>query len=107
MEINFKKYLNMTFRLEKVEDTKFEGNHPNGFNAGFRIEQAKINIEDSLHYGALFVKDGPDRWFHTSKIVKQEECEGYDLLHTLNSIYKVTPNWKAIPGVQEKHSISI
>ena len=55
MEINFKKYLNMTFRLEKVEDTKFEGNHPNGFNTGFRIEQAKINIEDSLHYGALFV----------------------------------------------------
>jgi hypothetical protein len=55
----------------------------------------------------LAVDDGPDRWFHTSEVQKQEECEGYDLLHTLNSIYKVTPNFTSIPGVQEKHSLTI
>jgi hypothetical protein len=53
----------------------------------------------------LFVNDGPDRWFHTSQVQKQEEHEGYDLLYTLNSVYKVTPIFSAIPGVQEKYSI--
>lgn len=105
--INFEKYAHMSFKLEKIEDTKFEGNHPNGYNTGFRINDATINLKESNQYCALFVHDGPDRWFHTSEVRKQVECEGYDLLHTLNSIYKVTPNFVAIPGVQEKYSVTL
>ena len=105
--INFEKYAHMSFKLEKIEDTKFEGNHPNGYNTGFRVNDATINLKASNELGALFVHDGPDRWFHTSEVQKQEEHEGYDLLYTLNSIYKITPNFVAIPGVQEKHSVTL
>jgi len=52
----------------------------------------------------LFVHDGPDRWFHTSNVKRQEEYEEYDLLYTLNSVYKVTPNFT---GVQEKQSLTV
>ena len=31
---NYRKYLNMSFNLEKMEDTKFNGEHPNGYNKG-------------------------------------------------------------------------
>lgn len=105
--INFDKYKHTSFKLEKIEDTKFDNNHPNGYNPGFKINEAVINLDASNQYCALFVHHGPDRWFHTSEVRKQEECEGYDLLHTLNSIYKVTPNFVAIPGVQEKYSVTI
>jgi hypothetical protein len=53
----------------------------------------------------LFVNYGDGKWFHTSEVQKQEEHEGYDLIYTLNSVYKVTPIFSAIPGVQEKYSI--
>lgn len=104
--INFEKYRNMSIKVEKVEDTKFDGEHPNGYNPGFKIDGCGINLELSNRYCALFVDYG-DRWFHTSEVRKQEECEGYDLLHTLNSVYKVTPNFIAIPGVQEKYSLTL
>jgi len=29
------------------------------------------------------------------------------LLHTLNSVYKVTPIFTSIPGVQEKYSMGL
>ena len=105
--INFKKYTHMSFQLEKIEDIKFNNEHPNGYNTGFKIKNATVNLDLSNQHCCLFVHDGPDRWFHTSEVRKQEEHEGYDLLHTLNSIYKVTPNFTAIPGVQEKHSVTI
>jgi len=105
--INFERYNNISFKLEKLEDIKFDGNHPNGYNVGFEINGATINLEASKKYCALFVHDGPDRWFHTSEVQKQEEYEGYDLLYTLNSVYKVTPNFTAIPGVQEKYSLTL
>ena len=105
--INFDKYANLSFKLEKIDDTKFDGNHPNGYNTGFKINNATINLNASNKYCALFVHDGPDRWFHTSEVQKQEECEGYDLLHTINSIYKVTPYFVSIPGVQEKHLLTL
>jgi len=105
--INFKKYEMTSLTVEKLKDTKFNGKHPNGYDAGFKIKNAVINLRLSNESCVLFVDDGPDRWFHTSEVQKQEECEGYDLLHTLNSIYKVTPNFTAIPGVQEKYSLTI
>jgi len=105
--INFDKYTHMSFKLEKMEDTKFNGEHPNRYYKGFRILNANINLDESNNSCCLFVHDGPDRWFHTSEVQKQEEFEGYDLLHTRNSIYKVTPNFISVPGVQEKHVLTI
>jgi hypothetical protein len=105
--IKFHKYALTSFDLEKMEDLKFDGEHPNGFNPGYKIKGATINLELSIKYQALFVHDGPDRWFHTSTVERQEECEGYDLLYTLNSVYKVTPNIPGISGVQEKHIVTI
>lgn len=104
--INFEKYANISLKVEKVEDTQFDGKHPNGYNTGFKIESCGINLHRSNYYCCLFVNYG-DRWFHTSEVQKQEEHEGYDLLHTLNSVYKVTPNFVAISGEQEKHSLKL
>ena len=104
--INFDKYKHISIKVEKMEDTKFDGDHPNGYNPGFKIDGSMVNLELSNQHCCLFVTYG-DRWFHTSEVRKQEECEGYDLLHTLNSVYKVTPNFVAIPGVQEKYSLTL
>lgn len=105
--INFHKYALISFDLEKMEDLKFNDEHPNGYNPGYKIKGATINLEVSTANQALFVYDGPDRWFHTSQVQRQEECEGYDLLHTLNSVYKITPNIPGVSGVQEKHIVTL
>jgi hypothetical protein len=105
-QINFGKYTNIPLKVEKIEDTKFDNNHPNGYNPGFVIDGCEINLIVSNQHCCLFVTYG-GRWFHTSEVQKQEEFEGYDLLHTLNSVYKVTPIFTAIPGVQEKYSLTL
>lgn len=105
-QINFGKYIHTPIKVEKIEDTKFDNQHPNGYNPGFKIDGCSINLEYSTKLRVLFVTYG-DRWFHTSEVQKQEEFEGYDLLHTLNSVYKVTPIFIAIPGVQEKYSLTL
>jgi hypothetical protein len=104
--INFGKYTNIPVKVEKIEDTKFNNNHPNGYNPGFVIDACMVNLLTSNKFCSLFVNYG-DRWFATSQVQKQEEFEGYDLLHTLNSVYKVTPIFTAIPGVQEKYSLTL
>ena len=104
---NYRKYSNMSFNLEKMEDTKFNGEHPNGYNKGFKLNATIINLKLSEQHDSLFVHDGPDRWFHTSTVQSIEECVGYDLIHTMNSVYKLTPNFIAIPGVQEKYSLTL
>ena len=105
-EINFKKYINTPLKVEKMEDLKYDNKHPNGYNPGFKIDGCGINLAASNQYCCLFVEYG-SRWFHTSEVQKQEEFEGYDLLHTMNSVYKVTPIFDAIPGVQEKYSVTL
>lgn len=104
--INFAKYANIPLKVEKIEDTKFDNNHPNGFNPGFKVDGCGINLEVSNKTCRFYVTHG-DRWFATSQVQKQEEFEGYDLLHTLNSVYKVTPIFTSIPGVQEKYSVTL
>jgi len=104
-KINYDKYVGMRMDLEKVEDTKFSNNHPNGFNEGFKAKDTFINLKLSKKFNCLFVNYGDGKWFHTSEVQKQEEHEGYDLIYTLNSVYKVTPIFSAIPGAQEKYSI--
>ena len=92
-DINFDKYKYMSFKLEKLEDTEFDDDHPNVIDVGFAINEANIDLKLSNKLCALVVYEMPDRLFHTSEIRKQKECKGYDLLYTLNSIYKITPNF--------------
>ena len=85
--IKFDKYEDVTIRLTKLKDTKFEGKHPNHINEGY-VKEGVIDVERSNeHQCFLIIKD--DRFFNTSQVVEIEEQEGYDLVHTLNSIYKV------------------
>ena len=101
--IDFSKYKDTVIKLTKLKDTKFNGEHPNLINEGY-VKEGIIDVEKSNeHQCFLIIKGG--RFFNTSQVVEIEEQEGYDLVHTLNSIYKVEPVFIAIPGVQEKHSV--
>lgn len=85
--IKFDKYKGVTIRLTKLKDTKFDGKHPNHINEGY-VKEGMINVEKSNeHQCFLIIKD--DRFFNTSQVLEIEEQKGYDLAHTLNSIYKV------------------
>lgn len=104
--LDFSKYKNTAVKLTKLKDNKFFGEHPNQVNEG-RVEEGIINLELSNKHQCFFLLDGPDRFFHTSQVTKIEEHEGYDLLTTLNSTYKVEPIFNAIPGTQEKYSLKL
>jgi len=103
--VNFDKYKDTVVRLTKLKDTKFDGKHPNHINEGY-VKEGIVNIEKSNEHQCFLIIKG-DRFFNTSQVVEIEEQEGYDLAHTLNSIYKVEPVFTAIPGVQEKHSVDV
>lgn len=104
--INFDKYEGVTVRLTKLKDTKFDGKHPNHINEGY-VKEGVINVEKSNEHQCFLMIKG-DRFFNTSQVVEIDEQEGYDLAHTLNSIYKVEPIFgDAIPGVQEKYSVKL
>jgi hypothetical protein len=103
--IDFKKYKGTTIRLSKVTDTKFDGKHPNDINVGY-VKEGIIHLDKSNEHQCFLIIEG-DRFFNTSQVLKIEEQEGYDLAHTVNSIYKVEPMFTAIPGEQEKHSVKL
>jgi hypothetical protein len=103
--VDFSKYANVLIRLTKLKDTKFDGKHPNHINEGY-TKEGMINVEKSNEHQCFLMIKG-DRFFNTSQVLEIDEQEGYDLAHTLNSIYKVEPVFTAIPGVQEKHSVKL
>ena len=85
--IKFDKYQDVTIRLTKLKDTKFEGKHPNHINEGY-VKEGIINVEKSNeHQCFLMIKD--DRFFNTSQVLELDEQEDHDLAYTVNSIYKV------------------
>lgn len=85
--ISFDKYKDVTIRLTKLKDTKFEGDHPNAINVGY-VKEGIIDVEKSNeHQCFLMIKNA--RFFNTSQVVEIDEQKDYDLAHTLNSIYKV------------------
>ena len=86
--IKFDKYAGTFIRVTKLTDNKFNGEHPNQIQEGY-TSKGVIHLENSNNHQCLFILDGPDRYFHTSQVMKIEEHEEYDLLTTLNSIYKV------------------
>jgi hypothetical protein len=102
--IDFKKYQGVLLKVTKVEDRRFFGEHPNGFNVG-HVEIGLLDLKNSNTYQCLFLLDGPSRYFHTSQVLEISEYEGYDLVKTLNSVYKVEPQIVSLPGAQEKHSV--
>lgn len=104
--LDFSKYVPTALKVTKVQDKRFFGSHPNQINEGYTREGV-LHLELSNKHQCLFILDGPDRYFHTSKVVNIEECEGYDLLTTINSVYKVEPIFNAIPGTQEKYSLTL
>lgn len=105
-KFDFKKYQGVLLKLTKIEDRRFFGEHPNDVNVG-RVEKGILHLEHSNNYQCFFILDGPDRYFHTSQVLEIWEHEGYDLVKTLNSTYKVEPQIVSIPGVQQKHSVAV
>jgi len=103
--IDFSKYKDKVIKLTKLKDNKFEGKHPNHINEGY-TKEGVINVEKSNEHQCFLIIKG-DRFFNTSQVVEIEEQEGYDLAHTLNSIYKVEPVFTAILGEQEKYSVEL
>lgn len=101
---DFKKFQGVLLKVTKIEDRKFLGNHPNGVDVG-RVEKGLLHLENSNKYQCLFILDGPDRYFHTSQVLEIDEHEGYSLLKTINSTYKVEPQIVSIPGTQQKYSV--
>ena len=79
------KYNGVAVRVTKLKDNKFNGNHPNFINEGYKTE-------GFIHMGTvgdiLYIY-GLGRWLRTSLIKSIEENEGYDLVHTENSTYKI------------------
>lgn len=85
--IKFDKYKDATVRLTKIKDSKFDNQHPNGINEGY-VKEGMLNVEKSNEHQCFLLIKG-DRFFNTSQVLELDEQEGYDLAHTLNSIYKV------------------
>lgn len=85
--IDFSKYEGVTIRLTKLKDNKFDNKHPNHINEGY-VKEGVINVEKSNEHQCFLIIKG-DRFFNTSQVLEIDEQEGYDLAHTLNSIYKV------------------
>lgn len=103
--IKFNKYKGIQVKVSKIKDLKFENNHPKEINEGY-VFIGVVNIEESNKIQSLFVVDS-DRYFHTSHVQEMEEHEGYDLLRTLNSIYKVEEIFISLPGMQEKYNLKL
>lgn len=104
--IDFSKYAGVVLKLTKLKDTKFNGNHPNQIYEG-DVRSGILHLEVSNKHQCVFLLDGPDRYFHTSEVKKIEEHEGYDLITTLNSVYRLEMTMSAIPGVQQKYSMKL
>jgi hypothetical protein len=103
--IKFNKYKGVQVKVSKLKDLKFENNHPKEINEGY-VFTGVVNIEESNSIQSLFVI-GEDRYFHTSHVQEMEEHEGYDLLRTLNSVYKLEPIFISLPGMQEKYNLKL
>lgn len=104
--LEFDKYAKTPIKVTKLLDNKFGNDHPNKINEGY-VKVGHLHLENSNKHQCLFMITAGDRFFHTSQVEKIEEREGYDLLHTLNSVYKVEPELSGLPGVQEKYSVKI
>ena len=104
-KLDFKKYEGVLLKVTKVEDRRFGNEHPNGYNVG-HVEKGLLHLENSNTYQCLFLLAGL-RYWHTSQVLEIWEHEGYDLVKTLNSTYKVEPQIVSIPEVQQEQSVEV
>ena len=107
--VNFNKYKGTQVKVTKLKDIKFNNEHPANINEGY-VVTGEVDIVESNKIQSLFVIHGDwrdQRFFHTSQVKEMEEHDGFDLLLTLNSVYKVEPVIIAIPGIQEKYNVKI
>lgn len=105
MPLDFKKYEGAVVKVTKLKDTRFDGKHPNNINEG-DTRTGFVNVHESERLDALILDMGA-KWFHTSAIDKILEEDGYDLIYTLNSVYKIEISMPSIPGVQQKYSLKL
>lgn len=85
--INWDKYDKRLLKVTKLKDVRFKDGHPSGIREG-DMHGGYFDLNETKKHNCLFIQDH-SRWFHTSIVEKQIECDGYDLLQTLNSVYKV------------------
>ena len=71
-------------RAKKVEDTMFNGNHPNGINTG--AVRGGWELKEPTIGEPYVLLDGPDRWFRTSLVT---EIISPTRFKTLNSVYEI------------------
>lgn len=105
-KFNFEKYKDIPLKLTKLQDNRFFGEHPNQIYEG-AVRRGILHLDLSNQYQCVFILEGSDRYFHTSQVKKIQEQEGYDLITTLNSVYKVEFEITAIPGEQKKYSVKL
>ena len=86
--IDFNKYTGKILKVTKMKDNVFDNNHPNEINEGYTAE-GTINVELSEKHKCLFIHPDEETYFHTSEIKKVIENEDFDIIYTVNSIYKV------------------
>lgn len=89
-KIDFRKYQGVLLKVTKVEDRKFLNNHPANQNVGDEII-GSLHVENSNLYQCLFLIKDTTMYWHTSQVLEMWEHDGYDLLKTVNSTYKVEP----------------
>lgn len=102
---DFKKYADSLLKVTKVEDRRFNNNHPAGYNVGDEIV-GLLHLLNSNQYQCLFLLKERTMYWHTSQVIGIEEHEGYDLLKTLNSTYKVEPQVVSLPEAPKKQTTS-
>lgn len=87
MSFDFNKYKHKRIKLTKLKDEVFDGTHPNGIYEGFTYK-GRFLFDNSVFYQSIILLD-KDSHFHTSTVVEITEHDGYDLVRTMNSIYKL------------------
>ena len=105
-KFDFKKYQGVLFKVTKIEDRRFSNNHPSGYNVGHE-EIGEVHLQNSNTYQCLFLITSPTRYWHTSQVLEIWEHEGYDLMKTVNSTYKVEPQIVSLPGTEQKYSMDV
>ncbi len=73
---------NKTVKLTKLDDTKFNGQHPNGINTG----SVRTGKAGRLQVDLVFYMLTDRGLFHTSTVTKINNDMTFN---TLNSVYKV------------------
>lgn len=79
------KYENKQVKVTKLTDLKFDGVHPNGINPG-TVREGQLTV---LEIGQSFTVVTSTGFFWSSIVEGIEVGEKFDLVQTVNSVYKI------------------